>query len=346
MILGAGSRSRTLPIPGLAEHGIGFKTVTEAIHLRNRVLSNLDTAGRDSRRDTAALAADVRVRRRWLRRRRGAGGVGGSGAPRGKAVHGLGAEDLRWVLVEAAGRILPELGEDLAGYALARLEERGIEVRLSTRLESAVDGWIALSDGERFRADTLVWTAGVKASSLARRSGLPCDEAGRVVVDEMLHVVGVEDTWAAGDVAAVPDRVTGSVAPPSAQYALREARRLAGNVRASIEGGTAKAVPLAQPRRAVRAGALPRCGEGDGREGPRVPGVVPAPDVPPGADADDRSQGPHHARLDGRAVLPARPHAARVAGAPARAVRAGDRGVGAELRDPPVRSWGRRDAVF
>jgi NADH dehydrogenase len=140
------------------------------------------------------------------------------------------------VLVEAAGRILPELGEDLAGYALARLEERGIEVRLSTRLESAADGWIALSDGERFRADTLVWTAGVKASPLARRSGLPCDEAGRVVVDEMLRVVGVPDAWAAGDVAAVPDRVTGAIVPPSAQYALREARRLAGNVRASIEG--------------------------------------------------------------------------------------------------------------
>ena len=98
-----------------------------------------------------------------------------------------------------------------------------------------------MSDGERFRADTLVWTAGVKPSPLARRSGLPVDEAGRVVVDEELRVVGVPDAWAAGDVAAVPDRVTGSIAPPSAQYALREARVLAGNVTAAIEGRPGRA---------------------------------------------------------------------------------------------------------
>jgi NADH dehydrogenase len=99
-----------------------------------------------------------------------------------------------------------------------------------------VDGWIALSDGERFRADTLVWTAGVKPSPLARRSGLPTDAAGRVLVDDQLRVVGVPDAWAGGDVAAVPDRVTGSITPPSAQYALRQARRLADNLAASLEG--------------------------------------------------------------------------------------------------------------
>ena len=241
LILGAGSRSRTLPIPGLAERGIGFKTVTEAIHLRNRVLSNLDTA---------AETPDEDLRRSLLTFVFVGGGYAGVEAlaeledlarAAVKLYPRLGVADLRWVLVEAAGRILPELGEDLADYARERLETRGVEVRLSTRLESAVGGWVALSDGERFRADTLVWTAGVKPSPLARRSGLPVDEAGRVVVDEELRVVGLEDAWAAGDVAAVPDRVTGSIAPPSAQYALREARVLAGNVTAAIEGRPGRA---------------------------------------------------------------------------------------------------------
>ena len=236
LVLGTGSRSRTLPIPGLAERGIGFKTVAEAISLRNRVLSNLDTASE---------TPDEDLRRSLLTFVFVGGGYAGveALAELEDLVRGvlelypmLRPADLRWVLVEAADRILPELGEDLADYARERLEERGIEVRLRTRLESALEGWIALSDEERFRADVLVWTAGVKPSPLARRSGLPTDEAGRVVVDEELRVVGVPDAWAGGDVAAVPDRFTGGIAPPSAQYALRQARRLAGNLEASLQG--------------------------------------------------------------------------------------------------------------
>jgi NADH dehydrogenase len=236
LVLGAGSRSRTLPIPGLAERGIGFKTVTEAIYLRNRLLSNLDSASE---------TADEGLRRSLLTFVFVGGGYAGVEAlaeleDLARGVLGLyptlRAADLRWVLVEAAERILPELGEDLADYARERLEERGIEVRLRTRLESALDGWIALSDGERFRADTLVWTAGVKPSPLARISGLPTDEAGRILVDDELRVVGVPDAWAGGDVAAVPDRATGTITPPSAQYALRQARRLADNLAASLEG--------------------------------------------------------------------------------------------------------------
>jgi NADH dehydrogenase len=99
-----------------------------------------------------------------------------------------------------------------------------------------VDRNIVLTDGSRFRAGTLVWTAGVKPSPLARRSGLPTDDAGRVRVDACLRIDGLTEAWAAGDVAAVPDRVTGAITPPTAQYALRQARRLAENVIASIEG--------------------------------------------------------------------------------------------------------------
>ena len=108
---------------------------------------------------------------------------------------------------------------------------------LHTRLESAEEGTIRLSDGQAFAADTLVWTAGVKPSPLAGMRGLPVDERGRVVVDDHLRVVGVADAWAAGDIAAVPDRTTGGLAPPTAQHAMREGRRLGRNVTATILGG-------------------------------------------------------------------------------------------------------------
>jgi NADH dehydrogenase len=180
LVLGTGSRSRTLPVPGLAERGVGFKTVEEAIYLRNRVLSCLDLA---------AETADDNFAREVLTFVFVGGGYAGVEAlaeledlARGALAFysKLTAADMRWVLVEAADRILPELGEDLATYARERLEERGIEVRLGTRLVSAVDRNIVLTDGSRFRAGTLVWTAGVKPSPLGRRSGLPTDTCLRI----------------------------------------------------------------------------------------------------------------------------------------------------------------------
>ncbi len=144
---------------------------------------------------------------------------------------------MRWVLVEAAGRILPELPEDLAAYAQIQLERRHIEVLLDMRLDSTEGGTIRLSDGQAFEADTLVWTAGVKPSPLAGLGGLPVDERGRIVVDDHLRVVGVPDAWAAGDIAAVPDRTTGGLAPPTAQHAMREGRRLGKNITATLLGG-------------------------------------------------------------------------------------------------------------
>lgn len=144
---------------------------------------------------------------------------------------------MRWLLVDAAPKILPELGETLAGYASERLGRRGIEVAVNTRLESYEEGVARLSDGRSIAADTLVWTAGVRPAPLARESGLPVDEAGRVRVDEYLRVDGVEDAWAAGDAASVPDQVSGGFAPPTAQHGMREGRRLARNLTAWLEGG-------------------------------------------------------------------------------------------------------------
>ncbi|MDQ4005337.1 MAG: FAD-dependent oxidoreductase, partial [Actinomycetota bacterium] len=119
---------------------------------------------------------------------------------------------------------------------LERLRRRGIEVRLSTRLESAVDGKIVLSDGEAFEADTLVWTAGVRANPLTERLGFPTGDRGRIAVDRYLRVEGVEGAWAAGDCAEVPDILGGGFCPPTAQHALRQARRLAKNILLALDG--------------------------------------------------------------------------------------------------------------
>jgi NADH dehydrogenase len=148
----------------------------------------------------------------------------------------VGREQMRWVLVEAAPSILPEIGERLAAYATERLRTRDVDVRLSTRLESAVDGEMRLSDGERFRADTLVWTAGVRANPLTEGLGFPTGDRGRIAVDRYLRVEGTEGAWAAGDCAEVPDVLGGGFCPPTAQHALRQARRLAKNILLALDG--------------------------------------------------------------------------------------------------------------
>ena len=237
LVITAGSWSRVLPVPGLAEHGIGFKTVQEAIYLRNHVLSRLDVAAEtaDPERRRAALT--------FVFVGAGYAGVEALGELEDLArdalrnYPGIDEGEMRWVLVEAGPRILPELPADLARYARRHLEERGIEVRCDERLESAEDGVMALSDGIPFPAETLVWTAGVRPAPLARISGLPLDERGRIKVDAALRVDGTPNVWAAGDIAAVPDLTTGGFTPPTAQHAMREGKRLGKNVTATLMGG-------------------------------------------------------------------------------------------------------------
>jgi NADH dehydrogenase len=236
LVLAPGSRSRVLPVPGLAEHGIGFKTVQEAIYLRNHVLAQLDVAAseEDAARRRAALT--------FVFVGGGYAGVEALGELEDLARDAienypdLEASEMRWVLVDAAERILPELPEGLASYAQDLLQRRGIAVKLATRLESAEGGVIRLSDGDTFPAETLVWTAGVKPSPLSRESGLPVDEQGRLLVDRYLRVEGVEDVWGAGDAASVPDETTGGLSPPTAQHGLRQGKRVAANVESFLLG--------------------------------------------------------------------------------------------------------------
>ncbi|SDR12902.1 NAD(P)/FAD-dependent oxidoreductase [Thermostaphylospora chromogena] len=235
LVYAPGSVSRLLPIPGLAECGIGFKTVEEAIHLRNQVLGQLDLA---------VSTRDPRVRRRALTFVFVGGGYAGVEALAELQDMAYGAckyfptvepSDMRWVLVEATGRILPEVGEDMGRWTLQQLRAGGIDVRLETRLVSAENRHIVLDDGDEFDAGTLVWTAGVRPNPLVRASDLPRDEKDRVKVTPRLNVEGMREVFSAGDCAAVPDLTRpGQYCGPSAQHAVRQARTMADNIVATL----------------------------------------------------------------------------------------------------------------
>jgi NADH dehydrogenase len=238
IVVAPGSVARTLPIPGLAEQGIGFKQVEEAIALRNQVLEKLDIA---------TTVTDHAARRALLTFVFVGGGYAGIEALAEledmacyatRYYPGLSKGDMRFVLVEATGRILPEVGEDLGRYTVEQLRQRRIDVRLDTRLESCVDGHVVLSDGEEFDAETIVWTAGVKANPMLTRTDFPRDEKGRLRCRADLRVEGVDDAWSAGDCAAVPDLTagTGATTSPSAQHAVRQAKTLGDNIALVLHG--------------------------------------------------------------------------------------------------------------
>jgi NADH dehydrogenase len=136
----------------------------------------------------------------------------------------------RWVLVDAAPKILPEIPSRLGDYAAGQLSRRGVEIHVGTTLEAAEPHAAVLSNGQRIPTSTLVWTAGVKASPQLGQLGLPLDERGRVRVDETLRVEGLAHVWALGNCARVPNRASAEPDPPTSQHALRQARRLAKNL--------------------------------------------------------------------------------------------------------------------
>ena len=236
LVLALGSETKVLPVPGLVEHAVGFTTVPEALFLRDHVLSRLEAASQLS---------DAAARRRALTFAFVGGGYSGVEAlgeletmarSAASLFPQVAPDELHWLLIEATDRILPMVDEDLAGKATVALRRRGVDIRLGTTVDDATDGVLTLSDGDTIPADTLVWAAGVAPHPLLAELGLPVNDAGAVTVDPTLLVTGHDTVWAAGDCAAVPDIVTGGTCPPSAQYALREARHLADNLTAVVQG--------------------------------------------------------------------------------------------------------------
>src|SRR2546430_9971678 len=231
LVVALGAVSRTLPIPGLAEHALGFKSLADAIQLRNHVLRRLEAA--------ASAASEGRQRRELTFVFVGAGYAGVEALAE---LADLVRDALRyyrtlretpqhWVLVDAAPKILPEIPSKLGDYAARELERRGVDIRVGTTLESVEPHAAVLSDGTRILTGTVVWTAGVRANPLNEQLGIPVDDRGRIVVDASLRVEDREHVWALGDGARVPNEATpGQYDPPTCQHALRQARRLAKNL--------------------------------------------------------------------------------------------------------------------
>ena len=237
VVMAVGSISRTLPIPGLAEWGTGFKNVEEAIQLRNRVIECLDIA--ESTRNEVIRARNLT----FVGVGAGFAGVEALAELEDMSRYAtrfyrhIDAQDLRWVLVEASDHILPEVGPKLGLYVLDQLRSRGIDVRLNTRLVSCVGGRIVLSDGTEFDSDTLMWTAGVKAHPMLGGTDLPIDAQGRLRCRTDLRVEGVDSAWGAGDACAVLDVTEpGKYCLPTAQHAVRQANVLAKNIVRSLRG--------------------------------------------------------------------------------------------------------------
>ena len=239
LLLALGSVSRVLPVPGLSEHAIGFKSLADAIWLRNHVIETLEAANASedpARRDELLTYVFV------------GGGYAGLEAlaelqdfaadaiesyPRAR-LHGM-----RWVLVEASDRVLPEIDAELADYALRELRGRGIDVRLGTTLEEVRADSARIATGETLPTRTVVWTAGVAPHPSLRQLSLPLDERGRVPVDDHLRVKGLDSVWAIGDCAAAPDP-RGGLCPPTAQHAVRQGPVAARNIAAELGIGDSR----------------------------------------------------------------------------------------------------------
>jgi NADH dehydrogenase len=241
VVVTAGAVSRTFPIPGVADNAIGLKTVEEAIEIRNRILTNFDVAANlpvGPKRDRLLTFVVVGG---------GFAGIEVFAEMRNLASYliryypGISFADVKFHLIEAMGRIMPEVSQKTSEWVLSDLDRRGAKVHLNTQLVSAADGVIELSTGEKFESDVIVWTAGVMASPFVKNTDLPLDERGRVTALPTLQVakegVVIDSAWTAGDVSAVPDLSGGGVGGfcvPNAQHAVRQAKLLAANIVANL----------------------------------------------------------------------------------------------------------------
>jgi NADH dehydrogenase len=230
LVIALGAVTRMPELPGLHEHAFRVKDLTDAIRLRNHVLRQIELAD----------AAPEHAARRLTFVFAGAGFAGvevlaelrdlvAETLPRHPRLAGI---EPRWLLVDGGDRILGQMPEQLARFAHRTLERRGVEILTETSLTEVDARGVTLSSGRRVETGTVVWTAGVRPNPVLRGLGLPLDDRGRVRVDEKLRVVGTSHVWALGDCAAVPNEATpGEMDPATCQHALRQARRLAGNLR-------------------------------------------------------------------------------------------------------------------
>ena len=234
LLLTVGSVNRLLPIPGVAEHAHGFRSIGEALYLRDHLVRQIELAdSSDDPAERAARCTFVVV---------GAGYTGTEVAAYGQLLtrdaarrrSGLRDQPLRWLLVDLAPRVLPELDPRLSRTAERVLSRRGVEIRPETTVQEATPEGVRLSSGEFVHTRSLVWCVGVRPDPLVEHLELPTTR-GRLVVDEYMSVPGHPEVFACGDAAAVPDLTRpGEITPMTAQHAERQGRRAARNLAASM----------------------------------------------------------------------------------------------------------------
>lgn len=245
IVITTGSVSRTFPIPGVAEQAIGLKTIEEAVAVRDRMVRNFELA--------ASLPKDSPERARLLTVTVVGGGFAGIetvaelrsfATAMLRRYPEITFDETTFHLVEAMGRIMPEVSEEMAKWVVQDQTRRGVNVHLDTQLSSAVDGVMELSTGESFESDLLVWTAGVMPRPFLRGTDLPIGPRGHVVGRPDLRVEGedgpLEGAWTAGDTSQIPDISPtpgpGGFCVPNAQHAVRQGKLLAKNIVADIRG--------------------------------------------------------------------------------------------------------------
>lgn len=238
LVIGLGSITNFYNLPGLEQHGMTMKTLGDAIHLRNHMISNLEEAD---------FECCPYVREPLLNFVIAGGGFAGVETIAGlndflrdaiKFYPHLREEMLRVILIHSGDVILPELGTQLGTYAQKKLAERKVEIHLKARVAEVTDREVVLNNGTRIVTNTVVWTAGTSPNPLLET--LPCKkDRGRVATNEYLEVPGWPGVWAVGDAASIPDP-SGKPYPPTAQHAIRQGKILADNIIASIHGGKKK----------------------------------------------------------------------------------------------------------
>ncbi|MCW2882318.1 MAG: dehydrogenase [Sphaerisporangium sp.] len=237
LVIAIGSVNKLLPVPGVAEHAHGFRSIAEALYLRDHLIRQIELAdaGDDAKERTARCTFVVV----------GAGYTGTEVAAQGQLLTqhakrrrpGLREQPTRWILVDKAPRILPELDERLSHTAHQALADRGMEIRTGTTVAEATSEGVKLSDGEFVPTRSLIWCVGVGPDPLIESLGLPTKK-GRLLVDEYLTVPGHPEIFACGDSAAVPDLTRpGEYTAMTAQHATRQGKRVAANIAASYGRG-------------------------------------------------------------------------------------------------------------
>jgi NADH dehydrogenase len=238
LVIGVGNITNFYDLPGLEQHALTMKSLGDAIFLRNRLIQNMEEADFECIETRKSLMTFAIA------------GGGFAGVETIAAVNdflrdavpfykNLAERDLRIVLIHSGPVILPELSEKLGVYAQEKLAQRGVEIRLNTRVLAYRNGFVELSDGSFIPTKTLVWTAGTAPHPILNT--VPCrKDRGKIAANEYMEVPGWPGVWAVGDCASIPDPRTGKPYPPTAQHALRQGRVLARNVFAALWGGTKK----------------------------------------------------------------------------------------------------------